>query len=307
MIYLILTILMWSIGPVFVRTFANHTDSWTQNAFRYSCAAVALLAFSGVTGRLRARLSAEQWRRIGLVAAANLVMQSLFAATFYFIDPAVASLVHRFSILSTVGLAYLVFHDERETIRSPRFLAGAGLVVAGVLIVVLGRDAELLRARDVSERAFWIGVGLAAAFAVAAAGYALTIKHAMRAIGPLVCFTHVSWITSLGLVALMLAFGHPTQLLHVPLDVLGWMVVSALVCIFIAHTLYYAALRHVKAAVAASVLQTLPLFTGLASFVFLGERLAPWQLIGGVVVIGGAVLAASTTPVNRSSRQTPRT
>jgi drug/metabolite transporter (DMT)-like permease len=289
---ILVTVLMWSIGPVFVKYFTVYYNVWTQNAFRYGCAALILLAVTGFSGRLRPALRRGQWLRLALVAGVNILMQTVFAATYYFIYPSIASLIIRVNIIFVTVLSFLIFHDERRVIRSPRFLGGAALTLAGVSIVITGRDSALLAHLEVSTRDFWIGAGLALAFAFTNALYSLTIKHAVRSVPPIQSFTHVAWMTTLGLAVPMFALGGVEDLWQAPPSGLLLMAVSAFFCIVIAHTCYYAALRNVKAVVGASILQLVPVSTCVVSALIYGDILNPVQIAGGAAVITGAWLAA---------------
>jgi drug/metabolite transporter (DMT)-like permease len=286
------TIFLWSIGPLFVKYFTRFYNPWTQNAFRYSCAALALVGWMAWKRRPIFRLSGRQWKNLLLVTACNVCMQVLFAAAYYFIYPAVASLIHRVSILFVIALSFLVFHDERQVIRSWRFLVGCVLTLAGALLVTLGQDPLLLARLEVSQSAFWIGVALALAYALFLALYTVTIKHLVRDVPPLISFTHVSWTTALALVILMLCMGGAPDLWRQPLKPLGVMVLSAVLCISVAHPALFAALRHVKAVVSSALMQLLPVLTCTGSALLFGDRLSTLQILGGGLVICGASLAA---------------
>jgi len=290
--FLMVTVVMWAVGPIFVKYFTAYYNVWTQNAFRYSCAAVILVAAMSVRGRRGYRLNRGQWGKLLLVTGANLLMQTNFCLVYYYMYPAVASLLGRVSIIFVTVLSFILFHDERRVIRSPYFLTGSALALAGVVFVLANRDPELLAHLEVSDRDFWIGAGLAVSFAFFVSVYALTIKHAVRDIPPLVSFTHVSWMTALGLTLLMLVAGGGADLWRQPVLPLGLMVVSALLSIVFAHSCYYAALRHIKAVVSTSLLQLTPLVTCVCSAIVYGDRLTPLQIAGGGAVIVGAWLAA---------------
>lgn len=288
---LLIPIVLWAAGPLFIKYFAAYYNAWTQNAFRYTVAAATLLGLAFLRGQLRPGLTRGQWGKLVLVAAANLAMQINFVAVFYFIYPAVASLVGRLNIVFVALLSFLIFHDERRIIKSPRFLCGASLAVAGAVPVILARDPELLAHLNVSEADFWMGVTLTVGHAFFVSVYFLTIKHAVRDVPPLVSFTHVSWMTALGLLLPALAVGGLSDLWRQPPMPLAMMAVSALLCIVISHTCYYAALRQIKTVVSTSMLQLIPVFTCLFSALVYGDRLSPLQLAGGAVVITGAWLA----------------
>jgi len=289
---LMVTVTMWAGNALFTRYLAGLYNVWTQNAFRYICAAVTLVAIGVVQGRFTHRLTREQWQRLLLVTAANLCMQTNYAAVFYFIYPAVAILVVRLNIIFTTVLSFALFHDERGVIRSPRFIAGATLAFGGVIAVIIGRNPELLSELEVSEGDFWIGIGLSVSLALFSSLYAVAIKHAVRDVPPLVTFTHVSWTTALGLALLMFVMGGVSDLWHQPPIGILVMVLTALLSIVLAHGCYYAALREVKAVVSTSILQLTPVITCILSALVYGDRLTPLQIAGGAAVIGGAWLAA---------------
>lgn len=292
LLMLLSAISLWAMGPLFVKLFASHYRPWTQNAFRYFCAAVFLLAFALLRGHLRYRLTRGQWGKLALVALANLIMQTNFAAIYYFIYPSVASLVGRLNIVFVTVLSFLIFKDEREVIRSPRFLLGAALALAGVAFVIAGQDPDLLSRLDIAERDFWIGIAFSLGHAFFISIYYLTIRHAVRDIPALVSFTHVGWITAAGLAAIALAMGGTADLWRQPPHLLALMALSALLCIAIAHTCYYTALRHITTVVATSMLQIIPVLVCLFSALIYGDRLSLTQILGGAVVLLGAWLAA---------------
>lgn len=292
LLLLLTTVLMWSIGPLFIKYFTHLYDSWTQNAFRYGCAAAMLALFSAVRGDFRYRLTGEQWKRLALVAVPNVLLQTAYCASFYFVYPSVVILVSRTQVLFVIVLSFLIFHDERQVIRSPRFLMGMVMALVGVALVIFGRDLALLTQLKVSERGFWIGTGLAIIYSLFGAVYVLAIKRAVRDIPPLLSFTHVSWMTTLGLTVPMLFSGGYRNLFTQPAWGLGLMALSALLAIAIAHTAYFAALRDVTAVTATSMLQLMPVLTCLFSALLYHDLLSPLQLIGGGAVLLGTWFAA---------------
>ena len=289
--YLFLNVFFWSIGPLFIKHFARYYDVWTQNAFRYSCAALMLLAWMAWRGKPSLRLNRAQWGKLLAVAAPNVLLQVLFAMSYYYIYPAVASLVMRVDILIICVLSFAFFHDERGVIRSPLFLAGTGLALPGLLVVLWGQDPELLARLEVSARDFWVGVALVLGYAFFLAVYALAIKRLVRDVHPLVSFTHVSWITSVVLIVLMFLLGNPADLWRGPAAPLGWMAFSALCCIVVAHTGMYAALREIKAVVSTTLRLLTPVFTCAFSAIVHSDRLSGVQIAGGVAVLAGVWLA----------------
>jgi drug/metabolite transporter (DMT)-like permease len=282
---------LWGVGPLFIKYFTNFYDPWTQNAFRYSCAALMLLFVVPFQRRTSFHLTRAQWVKLGLVALPNVGLQISYASMFYFLYPSVASLVMRTSILFVCVLSFLFFADERQIVRSWGFLLGAVLGLGGLVAVVAGQDPEILSRLQVSQTAFWIGVAIALGYAFFMAIYTLMIKRLVRDVPPIVSFTHVSWMTSLVLIVLMLLLGRPSDLWTAPLKPLGWMVFTAFANILVAHTTLYAALREIKAVVSSTLMLLTPFITCVGSALVYSDRLSAVQIAGGVSVLVGAWLA----------------
>jgi drug/metabolite transporter (DMT)-like permease len=288
---LLFSIVLWGIGPLFIKYFTKFYDPWTQNAFRYSCAAFLLVLAVPFQRRTSFRLTRAQWIKLGLVVLPNVGLQIAYASMFYYLYPSVASLVIRTNILFVCLLSFFFFADERPILRSRGFLLGAVLGLAGLVAVVVGQDPEILSRLQVSQTSFWVGVAIALGYAFFLAVYTLMIKRLVRDVPPLVSFTHVSWMTSLVMIGLMLVFGRPSDLWTAPLEPLGWMAFTALANIAVAHTTLYAALREIKAVVSSTLMLLVPFITCLGSVLVYEDRLSAVQMAGGGAVLAGAWLA----------------
>ena len=115
-------------------------------------------------------------------------------------------------------------------------------------------------------------------------------------LGPIRSFGVISFITSLLLLPLTLAFGKIETPLRVEAGVNLILIVSAVTCISLAHVLYYVAIRKVGVALS----QTLQLICpagalGLSAF-FFGEHLTQAQLWSAGLLLFGAFLAMRVKP-----------
>jgi drug/metabolite transporter (DMT)-like permease len=128
-------LLCWATGPILIKYLTADTDSWTQNALRYSAACLFWLPFAA-TMMLRGAFPQETWRRALVPSLANVVMQSLWAAGFYCLKPAFMTLLTSTSVLWVTSFSMVFFPEERSLMRSPRFWLGLGLSFTGVLGVV---------------------------------------------------------------------------------------------------------------------------------------------------------------------------
>src|SRR4030042_7075728 len=123
-------LLCWSLGPIFVKYLTGYVDSWTQNAVRYAVSCLFWLPFL-IYSIKRKSFETATWRRAIVPGAANVIMQSLYGAAFYYIGPAFLILLSNTSVIWVAGFSLIFFADERALSRSKRFWSGMGLSILG--------------------------------------------------------------------------------------------------------------------------------------------------------------------------------
>jgi drug/metabolite transporter (DMT)-like permease len=224
------------------------------------------------------------WRLAVLPSVANVAMQSLWAAGFYYIGPAFMALLTRTSILWVAGFSLIVFREERPLVRSVRFWLGLLLSVAGMVGVIAFKD-------DFTAASTLTGIVIALAEAFMWGVYTISVRIAFRDIDPRTSFSVMSIYTAIGLSACAFLFGNPSQVLA--LDAKGWVVVwvSALTAIAMGHVFYYTAIRRIGATIPMLVILAQPFVVfSMSSFLF-HERLNGTQALFGGVLLAGSGLS----------------
>jgi drug/metabolite transporter (DMT)-like permease len=285
----------WAIGPISIKYLAGHMDSWTQNALRYSIACLFWLPFLLHTSA-QGRFAARTWRRALLPSVANIAMQSLWAAGFYYIGPAFMSLLSKTSILWVASFSLLVFPDERPLVRSGRFWFGLLLSVAGMAGVIACKD-------DFAATGTLTGIGIALAQAFMWGVYTISIRIAFRDIDSRASFSVMSIYTAVGLSICAWLFGAPAQVLA--LDAGAWIVVliSAVTAIALGHVFYYSAIRRIGATIPMLVILAQPFVVFGLSRILFHERLNGMQLLFGLALLLGS---AASIWAQQHLRATPR-
>lgn len=277
------TLLCWSVGPIFIKLLTGHLDLWTQNLLRYSAACLfwlPMLLFAVKTKRL----DNSVWRKAVRPAAVNIVMQSLWAAAFYYINPAFMVLLTKSSVIWIAGFSLVFFPDERALVKSKRFWSGMVLCVIGIVGVTLSREDF-----DVSKTITGIAIALAAALGWAA--YTITVKIAFKDIDSRSGFSVISIYTVAGLLVLALVFGEPGDCTKMGATPWAYVIISGLTAIAFSHVLYYAAMKRIGATIPSLVLLSSP-FTVLAiSSAVFGESLNAPQWLFGMALLAGSALA----------------
>jgi len=138
----------WSLGPIFIKYLTGYVDSWTQNLLRYSVGCLFWLPFLLLSIKAK-RLDHRVWRRALIPGIANILMQSLWAAAFYYIGPAFMVLQTKTNIIWIAGFSLIFFSEERALAKSKRFWIGLALSVVG-LIGVMYHEVELAETKIIT-------------------------------------------------------------------------------------------------------------------------------------------------------------
>ncbi len=273
----------WAMGPIFIAQLAQHIDSWTQNALRYTVACLFWLPVL-VHFIQTERFDKRTWKLAIPPSIANITTQTLWAATFYYIAPAFATLLAQTSIFWVATFSLIFFADERPLARSPRFWAGLLLSAAGVFGVLYFKEGF-------GTRAMTTGVLIALGWAFTWGLYSILVKVTMRGIDSRSGFSVISIYTTASLWAGMLIFGNPLQCLKMGLWPWMVVVVSGVVSIALGHTFFYAAIKRIGATIPLLVNLAQPIVVLLVSGAIFGERFNHPQLISGLILLLGAGLS----------------
>ena len=276
----------WSFGPIFIKYLTGYMDSWTQNLLRYSVACLFWLPFLIVSVKTK-RLDHKIWRRALIPGIANILMQSLWAAAFYYIGPAFMVLQTKMNIIWIAGFSFILFSDERALVRSKRFWIGLTLSVIG-LIGVMYHEVDL------AETGIITGIILAQAAAFMWGVYTISIKIAFKDIDSRSGFSVISIYTVAGLAVAALLFGKVETAAQMGVWQWACVVISGITAIALAHTLYYAAIRRIGATIPALVILAQPFIVLAISYVVFGESMNIFQLFFGIVLLIGSAFAIWT-------------
>ncbi len=284
-----LTLAGWSITPVFIGMLTGHIDAWTSNGWRYGLAALTWMPLL-LIARSRGTLPPGLMKRALIPAGINAAAQTAFTQAFYLIDPTLLVIGLRMQIVAAAIGAAIMFPGERAVIRTPMFLAGAGLATLGIMGVLV------LKLGGTEVQASWrviFGVTLAVLAGAGFGGYALAVRRCMRGVSSPIAFAAIAQHTAVVMIVSMLVLSptHGFEVPALPLGVLAILVLSTYTGIAGTHVFYYIAIKRLGVAVSTAVLQLQPFTVGIISFVVLGEVLTIPQWGCGLVAAGGATMA----------------
>jgi drug/metabolite transporter (DMT)-like permease len=273
---------LWSLGPIFIKYLAGSLDSWTQNALRYSVAFLFWLPYLLLCIRKR-RFDSQIMRKAVAPSMANVLLQSCWAATFYYMNPAFAVLLTKTSVLWIVAFSLILLPQERRLLKRKRLWLCLMLCITGVMGVMWAKE-------DFSTSGSLFGIALALSAAFFWGLYTVSIRIAFRDTNSLLGFSIVSLYTSVGLWLAALCVGQIGVCLHIGWRVWVLLILSAATSIALAHVCYYAAIKRLGATIPALVILVQPFLVLLMSRVFFDECLNILQLFFGIILISGAAL-----------------
>jgi drug/metabolite transporter (DMT)-like permease len=278
----LLAVLCWCTVPLFIKYFTHFFDKHTQNALRYSVAAVfwlpalALMLRSGRIGR-------GIWTAAIFPSAVNTIAQVTWAWSLYYLDPAIVAFSIQINAVWANILAMWFFRDERGLVRQRVFWLGALASSAGFLLTMGGLP-------DFWSHNALTGLAIIMVGSIPWGLYPVSVRRNMMNYPPVAAFAVIALYTAVACDALMLGFGQPHAVFVVSWQVLGWVAISAVLGIGIAHVVYYDALNRLGVAVTAGILLLNPFCTAVLSVLMGWESLRPVQWTGGVGLVAGTAL-----------------
>jgi len=288
------TVFIWSLPSLFMYYLNSFYDPWAQNFYRYSvaCIAIAPLVFWNVR-RGGPAIDMRAFRLCLLPCLPNVVHQVTQVMALFYMGPGVYAIFTRASVIFTALLALAFFPEERFVVRQWRFQLGTSLGLIGAFGVIWFQANASSHDQHVALPGLFIAFTATFCWAL----YGVLIKRPSAELGSIRSFGVVSFITSALLLPLTLAFGKIGTPLVAGVQTNVVLVISAVICITLAHVLYYVAIREIGVALSQSLQLLCPAIAMALSAWLYGERLTHAQLWSASILLMGAFLAMRTKPI----------
>ena len=286
------TVVIWSLPSLFQFYLNRWYDPWSQNFYRYLVACLAIAPF--VFYRVRRGGPSIDLRAVAICippCIPNVVHQITQVVALFYMGPGVYSIFIRSSVIFTALLALAFFPEERHIIRQWQFQIGTLFGLLGAFGVIWFQSSG-------QDRHFALpGLFIAFTASFCWALYSVLVKRPSAQLGSIRSFGLVSFITSALLLPLTFAFGKISAPLHAGVQVNLVLIISAILCITLAHILYYIAIHQIGVALSQTLQLLSPIAAVLLSAWIFHERLTTAQLISAAILLVGAFLAMQTKPV----------
>ena len=278
---LIGVVMIWGMNFVVVKTAVTQFLPLGFTALRFAFAGVVLLVVAALTG-LRLRVSRADLGRLALLGlVGNILYQVLFVVGLAHTTAGNSSLI----LASVPAIVAVENHFLKLERLGTRARLGVALSFVGLLLVVVGGSKSLSLTSDTL-----FGDALTAAAALCWATYTVMAR-------PLVARLNALAVTTVSLLigaASLLLIAVPSFIAQdwgaVKLN--GWvgLAYSGLLAIGLGYVIWNKGVQRLGGARTAIYSNLIPVVATISGVLFLGERIAPLQLLGAACVLGGIVL-----------------
>jgi drug/metabolite transporter (DMT)-like permease len=288
------TVAIWSLPSLFMYYLNRFYDPWAQNFYRYlvACLAIAPLVLWRA-GRAGQTIDLHALRLCLLPCLPNVVHQVTQVMALFYMGPGVYTIFTRCSVIFTALLALAFFPEERVIIRQWQFQLGTLLGLLGAFGVIWFEVNSQSHDKHIALPGLFIAFTATFCWAL----YGVLIKRPSAQLGSIRSFGLVSFITSALLLPLTLAFGNIATPIHAGVHANIILIISAVICITLAHVLYYVAIHEIGVALSQTLQLLCPAIAMALSAWIYHERLTQAQLWSAALLLVGAFLAMRTKPI----------
>lgn len=279
---LLAAMFFWGSSAVFLRTTALTLAPENALALRYIIL-VPLLAI-GLAATQQWRIARAHWPRLLVVALAGMLGSAWF--TMQGFARVAAGLGTVVQMVEPIIIAFLAFALIREPLTQRIWLGLAVSILGGAILFWPDLSAATQQPVDP-----W-GV---AALICASTCWAIYTIGAKPLLSTYSGFTVTAWSSLIAAPLIFLLASVPYSELLRTTSVGSWLEIAylALFNSIIGNVLWTYGTRHLPGASVGSFLYLMPVVAVVAGFLWLGEPITPYLVVGGVIMLAGVALAQS--------------
>jgi drug/metabolite transporter (DMT)-like permease len=289
----LLTVFLWALGYIFIAYLGLFFDNYTQNFFRFTSAAFFLLLLSLAFNKKEFLSSFENMRAILIPAVIVFVFQVFNVYGIVLTTPTIGTLITRLSVIFVDLFSFLLFPEERGTIRDRNFVIGTVIALAGMSGVVLS-GSGLFYPSD-SSSTYLLGILSLLITSVLWAAYVVSSKVLLRSVDPLSASTSVFLISGALYLPFSVISGGILDVLRVSPSIIFLLILSGILSVGIGNFLNYYAIQRLGASTTSNMQLLVPVVVGVLSVLIFNEPMSREKTIFSFVTLVGCwfILRAS--------------
>ena len=285
--YLLLTLtsLFWSLNWVIGKAIVGHVTPLTLTFIRWLVAAVALLLFAWPQVRAHWPMVRRHWKFILRMGFWGTGLHNAFAYVGLQFTTATNGVILNSSIpILIILLGWLVYRDSLTRMQS----LGVVISLAGVLAVLTGGDVTVLAQLQLNKGDLIVLAGM-----VFWAAYTVFLRHKpvdLPGLALLVCCAVVGLALLTPLVVIEMAFFG--GLVEVTPATVAAMIYVGVFPSFVGYVFWNRAVAEVGSNVAGIFVHLMPVFGSILAWMFLGESIRLYHLVGIGLILAGIALTS---------------
>lgn len=281
---------IWIWPAILIKFLSPYFDVHTQNFYRYFATVLVLIPVNLIYFREEFMRSLKNIRQFFLPVLLVLVFQTLWVKGMYLLQPAMAVLISKSSVLFVALFSFILFADERKIMGSRVFIIGSLMAIIGVAGVIAGKSN--VQFGDLGPGVIIILLG-----SVIWALYLIVVKKIVSKTDTMVAVTIIFSLAVPVFFVLSLLFGDLSAVLKAPAGVNTVLFVSGIFCVGIANAFNYKSIKLIGTTISSNFVLITPFFTAILSYFIFGEVLSFCQALSGIVLVAGCILLLHTTNV----------
>ena len=279
---LLLTVLFWSGNVVTGRALRDAVDPIALNLYRWTIAGLLLLALSGRALWRHRRVALNHWPvPLGLGLTGVVGYQTCVYVALHHTQAVNALLVLQLAPVAIVAGARWLYGERVGPMRA----VGMAVAALGALVLIARGDPGVIARLELNagDATMLLAVGFWA-------GYSLLLKQRPTDLPPMALLLASVLVGLAVLVPAYLLSGGPAT--RPALPPAAWVGVGyiGVFASFFAFLFWNHGVARVGPARASVFLYLMPVFGAVLGYLLLNERLAPYHLLGALLVLGGVAL-----------------
>jgi len=280
--------------PISVRYLTFSMHNVVQNCLRMGAGSVTLLVISLVLFP-RDLLAVLRSRRtvayLAVLSVSWLATMLLYVEGVARTSAAMGGLINVVGIPLAVVLSSLLYHDERDVARDPRFAIGMIVAVAGTVGTTLTAPGARV--------AYSLGVLLILASVIVYSLSLLLLKHVLRTTHPFAAATVSSLMVVPQFWLLAAVSGRVADIAEAPLAAIIVALASGALGLFLGVGLNYVLVQRIGVSRVSVLSLASPALTAGLAYLLIDDRMSVGQVVFGLVVLAGC----SLTFLRRGTRE----
>jgi drug/metabolite transporter (DMT)-like permease len=278
-----LTALFWSLNWVIGRAIAGHVTPFALTYIRWIVALAVMLPFAWPAIRAHREAIRRNWKMIAWLGFWGTGLHNVFAYAGLQYTSATNGVILNSSVpIMIILLGWLIY---RDTITRKQAL-GVAISMAGVLAILTRGDPSVLASLQLNKGDVIVVVGM-----VFWAAYTVFLRHKpvdVPGLALLACCAVVGVMLLTPLVAIEMVFlgGH----VEVNAATLAAMLYVGVFPSFVGYIFWNRGVAEVGPNVAGIFMHLMPVFGSLLAWMFLGERIQAFHIVGIALILLGITL-----------------